>query len=283
MTGMDTVAGSLERGVRTLGAHSDSPRLDAELLLCKVLDLSRAALIVRAPEPLAPESRNAYEHLIAARARGAPVAYLTGTREFWSLDLTVTPDVLVPRPETEVLVELALTLLPEQEARTLLDLGTGSGAIVLAIASERPRVRATGIDISEPALAIAAANAAKLRLPHIRWRAGSWFDPVPGERFDVIVANPPYVASNDPALARLAAEPVFALTSGPTGLEALGRIIAGAAAHLNPHGWLLLEHGSGQADEVAGMLERAGFGGIRSHTDYSGRARVTSGSIHSSR
>jgi len=283
MTGMDTVAASLEMGVRALGGHSDSPRLDAELLLCKVLQLSRSALIVRAADPVAVESRHAYEHLLAERVHGAPVAYLTGTREFWSLELTVTPDVLVPRPETEVLVELALALLPAHEDSSLLDLGTGSGAIVLAIASERPRIRATGIDISERALAIAAANSVKLGLPHIRWRMGSWFDPVPGERFDMIVANPPYVAANDPALARLAAEPAFALTSGATGLEALSGIVAGAASHLSPRGWLLLEHGSGQAPDVAGMLERGGFSGIRSHTDYSGRTRVTLGTVHSPR
>ncbi|MDP9014948.1 MAG: peptide chain release factor N(5)-glutamine methyltransferase [Pseudomonadota bacterium] len=283
MTEMDTVAASLEMGMRALGGHSDSPRLDAELLLCKVLDLSRSALIVRAAEPVAVESRHAYEHLLAERVHGAPVAYLTGTREFWSLELMVTPDVLVPRPETEVLVELALALLPAHEARSLLDLGTGSGAIVLAIASERPRIRATGTDISERALAIAAANSAKLGLRHIRWRLGSWFDSVPGERFDMIVANPPYVAANDPALARLAAEPAFALTSGATGLEALSGIVAGAASHLSPRGWLLLEHGSGQAQDVAGMLERGGFSGIRSHTDYSGRTRVTLGTVHSPR
>jgi release factor glutamine methyltransferase len=267
--------------VRTLGGHSDSPRLDAELLLCKVLRISRSALIVRAADTIAAESRRAYEHLIAQRVQGAPVAYLTGTREFWSLELTVSPNVLVPRPETEILVELALRLLPEDQAHSVLDLGTGSGAIALAIASERPRVQVTGIDVSEPALAVAKANAQKLGLPHIHWRLGSWFDAVPGERFDLIVANPPYVASGDPALGRLAAEPALALTSGPTGLEALSCIVDCAAAHLNPHGWLLLEHGSAQAEDVAGMLERRSFGGIRSHADHSGKARVASGTVYS--
>jgi release factor glutamine methyltransferase len=281
MTGTDTVAASLQMAVRTLGGHSDSPRLDAELLLCKVLRISRSALIVRAADPIAAASRHAYEHLIAQRVQGAPVAYLTGTREFWSLELTVTPNVLVPRPETEILVELALGLLAEDQAHSVLDLGTGSGAIALAIASERPRVRMTGIDVSERALAVATANAQKLGLPHIHWRLGSWFDAVPGELFDLIVANPPYVASNDPALSYLAAEPALALTSGPTGLEALSRIVDCAAAHLNPHGWLLLEHGSAQAEDVADMLERRSFGGIRSHADYSGKARVTLGNVYS--
>jgi len=281
MTGTDTVAASLLMAVRALGGHSDSPRLDAELLLCKVLRISRSALIVRAADPIVAESRRAYEHLIAQRVQGAPVAYLTGTREFWSLELTVSPSVLVPRPETEILVELALRLLPEDQAHSVLDLGTGSGAIALAIASERPCVEMTGIDVSEPALAVAKANAQKLGLPHIHWRLGSWFDAVPGERFDLIVANPPYVASGDPALGRLAAEPALALTSGPTGLEALSCIVDCAAAHLNPHGRLLLEHGSAQAEDVASMLERRSFGGIRSHADHSGRARVASGTVYS--
>jgi release factor glutamine methyltransferase len=279
---MDTVDASLQIAVRTLQSHSDSPRLDAEILLCKVLDRSRTALIVRSDEPIPDHSREAYEQLIARRVRGAPISYLTGSREFWSLDLTVTPDVLVPRPETELVVELALTLLPKDRTRSVLDLGTGSGAIALAIASERPLACATGVDVSAPALKVAMYNSRKLELPRIQWRLGSWFDAVPGERFDLIVANPPYVAADDPALAALSAEPLLALSSGPTGLEALAAIIDRAAPHLNPRGWLLLEHGNTQADQVAGMLQRRGFGGIRSHPDYSGNPRVTLGTVHSS-
>jgi len=282
MTAMDTVAAALQMAVRTLSNHSDSARLDAEILLCQVLRLSRSALIVRGADPIAAESRHAYEHLIARRVHGAPIAYLTGKREFWSLELSITPDVLVPRPETEVLVELALRLLPTDQARSVLDLGTGSGAIALAIASERPLVYATGIDVCEHALAVAIANSHKLGLPDVRWRVGSWFDAVPGERFDLIVANPPYVASNDPALKQLTAEPALALSSGPTGLEALTKIVDRAALHLQPGGWLLLEHGSTQADDVAAMLEHRRFGGISSHADYSGKTRVTLGTVHTS-
>jgi release factor glutamine methyltransferase len=276
-----TVAEAVQMAARLLVDHSDSPRLDAELLLCKVLGLSRSALIVCAGDPIAAANRRAYDNLIAQRIHGAPIAYLTGTREFWSLALTVSPDVLVPRPETELLVEQALELLPEREARSVLDLGTGSGAIALAIASERPYARITGVDVSEKALAVAMTNSNRLGL-RVDWRLGSWFDAVPIERFDVIVANPPYVSSSDPALTLLTAEPLLALAPGPTGLEALGLIIETAGQHLNPQGWLLLEHGSTQADDVAHMLERRGFSDIRSHADYSGKPRVTLGAIHAS-
>jgi release factor glutamine methyltransferase len=279
---MDTVAAALQMAVQTLSNHSDSARLDAEILLCQVLQLSRSALIVRGADPIAAESRHAYEHLIARRVHGAPIAYLTGKREFWSLELSITPAVLVPRPETEVLVELALRLLPTDQARSVLDLGTGSGAIALAIASERPLVCATGIDVCEHALAVAIVNSHKLGLPDVRWRVGSWFDAVPGERFDLIIANPPYVASSDPALKQLTAEPALALSSGPTGLEALTKIVDRAALHLQPGGWLLLEHGSTQADDVAAMLQHRRFGGISSHADYSGKTRVTLGTVHTS-
>jgi release factor glutamine methyltransferase len=274
---MDTVAASLQRAVRSLASHSDSPRLDAELLLGKVLGLPRTALITHGADALPVERLAAYEHLIARRAQGAPVAYLTGSREFWSLDLCVTPAVLVPRPETELVVEQALALLPRDEPRSVLDLGTGSGAIALAIAAERPQAQVTAVDISQAALAVAMRNAARLELPHVRWRHGSWFDGVPGERFDLLVANPPYVAANDPALAALAAEPALALSAGPTGLEALAAIVERAAAHVLPRGWLILEHGSTQAAAVAGMLERAGFAGIRLHVDAAGKPRVTLG------
>jgi release factor glutamine methyltransferase len=281
---VSTVAQTLQSGARTLSSRSDSPRLDAELLLGKVLGLPRSGLIARNDELVGVECEQAYAELIARRLQGAPVAYLTGTREFWSMPLTVTTAVLVPRPETELLVELALERVPAsssaEQACSLLDLGTGSGAIALAIASERPRSRVTGVDISQPALDIARHNSHSLGLPHIDWRLGSWFEPVPGERFDVIVANPPYVAAADPALERLSAEPAIALCAGPTGLEALAAIAGAAAPHLHERGWLILEHGSDQAPLVAQLLERHGFTGIRSHLDFSGKPRVTLGTVH---
>jgi len=282
MTTTPTVAESLLSAARTLAPHSDSPRLDAELLLCGVTGWSRAALIVNGSEPLAVAPRTAFEQLIARRADGVPVAYLTGRREFWSLPLCVTPDVLVPRPETELLVQQALDLIPGALPWSVLDLGTGSGAIALAIAGERPQAKVTAVDISPAALAVAAQNASALGLTRIDWRMGSWFDAVADERFDVIVANPPYVAAADPALARLAAEPTLALTPGPTGLEALGVIAGAGAHHLKPGGWLLLEHGSAQGEAVTRLLAAGGFGRIRTFSDFSDRPRVTSGRIHSS-
>lgn len=278
---MNTVAKVLNFAVHTLAEHSDSPRLDAELLLGKVLGVARSQLIVRGSESMAVDAVHLYKNLIDQRVKGAPIAYLTGTREFWSLALKITPAVLVPRPETETLVELALELVPPDQNQAILDLGTGSGAIALAIASERPCVHVTGVDISPAALGVAGDNSRALALRNVTWRLGSWFDSVPGERFEMIVANPPYVAAGDRALDALTAEPALALCSGPTGLEALAAIVEGAGRHLKPGASLLLEHGSGQERDVALLLERHGFRDVRSHADYSGKPRVTLGTIHS--
>jgi release factor glutamine methyltransferase len=294
MTPMSTVEETLRNAVHSLHGHSDSPRLDAELLLAKVLGLPRSGLIVRGNEPVADEQKRAYARLIHERLQGAPVAYLTGTREFWSLALLVTPAVLVPRPETELVVELALELLPGHPkdttkhqaatpadlSHTVLDLGTGSGAIALAIASERPATRITAVDISAAALDVAIQNSRGLGLTQIDWRLGSWFEPVHSERFDIIVANPPYVAADDPALEKLSAEPALALCDGPTGLESLSAIAGGAAAHLHEHGRLILEHGSDQAPDVTRLLHTHGFADVRTYSDFSGKPRVTLGTLH---
>ena len=291
MTPVATVIDNLQQGASALGRLSESPRLDAELLLGFVLGLSRAGLIARSTEPVPTMSERAFTGLIDRRLQGAPVAYLTGTREFWSLPLTVTPAVLVPRPETELLVELALELMREYcsdpaenqppRAGSVLDLGTGSGAIALAIASERPGSRVTGVDISPAALQVAMQNSRDLGLTHIDWRLGSWFEAVAGETFDVIVANPPYVAAADPALRTLTAEPLIALSAGPTGLDALSDITRAAAPFLKAQGWLLLEHGRAQAPDVAQLLRSQGFTGVRTHVDFSGKPRVTLGTVHS--
>jgi release factor glutamine methyltransferase len=243
----------------------------------KVLGLSRSALIARDNESLATDDERAYTDLVLQRRRGVPIAYLMGGREFWSLPLMVTPAVLVPRPETETLVEHALKLMPRDVPCSVLDLGTGCGAIALSLASERPHWAMTGVDLSPQALQVAAQNSRALQMPHIRWRMGCWFAAVSGERFDLIVANPPYIATADPALAGLAAEPAMALISGPTGLEALSLIIAQAPQHLFAGGRLVLEHGITQALAVAAMLEHHGFASIQTIPDFSGRPRVTLG------
>jgi release factor glutamine methyltransferase len=269
------IATILSHGTRTLKPHSDSPRLDAEILLGKVLGLSRAALVARNDESLAGDSEESYAELLEQRRSGMPVAYLIGTREFWSLTLRVSPDVLVPRPETEILVEQALRMKSPNDPCEVLDLGTGSGAVALAIASERPHWSVTAVDVSPLALRIAQQNAQALEICNVDWRLGSWFDPLPARRFDLIVGNPPYVAGDDPALAALTAEPQLALNAGPTGLEALAAIIAEAPAHLNARGWLLLEHGLTQAPAIVSLLLQQGMSGIRTVPDFAGCARVT--------
>jgi release factor glutamine methyltransferase len=277
MNTVATIAETVNSAARTLDSHSESPRLDAELLLAKILGLPRSALIARGDEAVALSDERALAELIAKRAGGMPIAYLTGIREFWSLPLKVSPAVLVPRPETEILVEHALALLPADAVCSVLDLGTGSGAIALSLAHERPRWSITGVDVSPAALEVAAHNAKDLKLTHVQWRLGHWFEVLAGENFHLIVANPPYIAATDPALEMLCAEPAAALVAGATGLEALRAIIAQAPEHLHAGGWLALEHGITQAHDVAELLDQHGFDSIRTYPDFSGRPRITLG------
>jgi release factor glutamine methyltransferase len=258
-------------------AHGASPGLDAQLLLAHVLGMGRGALLARTEEPVAGAALAAYQQAIARRVAGEPVAYITGRREFWSLDLAVTPDVLVPRPETELVVERALALLGSVAVARIADLGTGSGAIALALASERPGWQCTATDRSPAALAVARGNARTLGLGNVRFLEGAWYAPLGDERFDLIASNPPYVAADDVVLrgAELRHEPLAALASGPGGLEDLEAVIAGAAAHLAVGGWLVLEHGAGQAEAVAARLVAHGFRHVRCHADLAGLPRVT--------
>ncbi len=274
-----TVNEVLRGATRQLQAHSDSPRLDAQLLLATILGISRSALIARSLDSISDSTQQAFSRLVVRRQQGTPIAYLTGTREFWSMNLRVSPAVLVPRPETETLVEVALRLLPPYANAAVLDLGTGSGAIALAIANERPQAHITAVDISMNALAIARENSRQFGFTRIHWRQGSWFDATPGQRFDLIVSNPPYVASNDPSLKLLKAEPSIALSPGPSGLEAFNLIVAGAASHLNKSGWLILEHGCAQAGDIVTLLKKHGFTAIETHLDFSNKPRVTRGAI----
>ena len=278
-----TIGELLAEGVRRLhgaGAAAGSnatPALDAEVLLAHVLSVARARLRSHPEEPVR-ERVGEYRALIVRRAAGEPLAYLTGTQEFWSLPLAVSRAVLVPRPETELLVERALALRSAPHGRVV-DLGTGSGAVALAIASERPHWQVTATDVSAEALAIARANAAQLKLSAIDFRQGSWFAPLAGTRFDLIVSNPPYVAADDPALMdpALAHEPRLALTPGADALSCLRAIARDAPQHLDPGGWLLLEHGNGQGVAVRHELVLAGLRYVRSHRDLAGHERITEG------
>jgi release factor glutamine methyltransferase len=250
--------------------------LDAELLLGHALSMGRAQLKTH-PE-LVPETHSAklYGEYLKRRAAGEPIAYILGYRDFWTLRLNVTPAVLVPRPETELLVERAMALGPQRSARAA-DLGTGSGAIALALASERPLWNVTATDISEPALAVARANARTLGLTRVEFVDGKWFEPLAGRRFDLVVSNPPYVADHDPAMQNpaLKHEPRVALTPGPDGMACLREIIVSAPQYLERRGWLLLEHGADQAAAVSRELVDRGFAHVRSHRDLAGHLRMT--------
>jgi release factor glutamine methyltransferase len=269
----DALAALRER----LAPASPTAALDAEILVATVLGLDRARLAADPGRALAAEELFALESLVRRRLGGEPVAYLTGRREFWSLDLEVTPDVLVPRPETELLVERVLAAIAGLPHPAVLDLGTGSGAVAIAIAVERRDAAVTATDRSPAALAVARRNAARLAASNLRFFEGDWYAPLPGARFEAIVSNPPYVAEGDPALAALAREPRLALAAGPLGLDALEAIVAGAAERLSPGGRLILEHGAGQGAAVRGLLAGAGFGAIATFRDLARHERVTEG------
>lgn len=271
-----TVHATLAWAVRQLAAHGDSPRLDAEILLGHVIDRSRAWLLARPEAVVEPAAMQRFRHLVARRAQGEPVAYLTGGREFWSRRFRVTPATLIPRPETEVLIELALERLPADATRSLADLGTGSGAIALTLALERPACTVVATDISAAALDVARDNARRLGATNVAFRCGDWCAALGGDRFDLVVSNPPYVAAGDPHLQQgdLPHEPWPALVSGISGLEAIERIVATAPAHLVHGGWLLLEHGFEQADAVAELLRCHGYAEIGHRADIGGHRRA---------
>jgi len=283
-SGTATVAALLataqQRLQQTMAAHGPGATAapDAELLLAHALGVGRARLRSHGEEVPAAAAAARFADLIERRAGGEPVAYILGRKHFWTLELSVSPGVLVPRPETELLVERALALHPGGEARVA-DLGTGSGAIALALASARPGWQIVATDVSAEALAIARANAAALGLERVAMLEGDWLACLPGRTFHLILSNPPYVAAADPALCvpELMREPRLALVAAEDGLAALHAIIRDAPAHLEPGGWLLLEHGATQAAAVAGALVARGFAQVRSHRDLAGCERMTEG------
>ena len=282
VTAKFSIGGLLEQGARRLRASAAAegpgatPDLDAEWLLTHVIGFGRARLRSHPEDPVEPAAAELYRRLVERRASGEPLAYVTGRKDFWSLRLTVTPAVLVPRPETELLVERALALRAEEFGQVV-DLGTGSGAIALTLASERPGWQVIATDVSEEALVVARLNAHSLKLSRVRFFHGTWFEPLAGHTFDLIVSNPPYVAADDPAMSDLALahEPRGALTPGPDGMACLRAIIEAAPDYLERDGWLLLEHGAGQAAEVTRELVARGLRHVRSHRDLAGHERMT--------
>lgn len=273
------VPSALSAGALAL-AHLEAPRAEAEALLAVVLKITRASLLAHPERRLNAAEWALWEQALARRASGVPLAYISGWRGFWSLDLQVGPGVLVPRPETELLVELALAhdfgTVPTPR---ILDLGTGSGAIALAVAKELSNAEVWAVDRSSTALAAARANAQQASLQAVHLRQSDWFSALTGERFHLVLANPPYLCAHDPALASdgLCEEPVEALVAGPTGLEAIARIIAMAPVHLHPGAALYLEHGATQAEAVRALLATAGFSAINTQRDLAGHDRVSGG------
>ena len=253
--------------------------VDAEHLLLHVLARPRSWLFAHADDAVTATEAAAFRALVERRAQGEPVAYLTGTQGFWSLELAVTPATLIPRPETERLVELALERLPAGVAVRVADLGTGSGAIALAIARERPQAQVIATDASAAALDVARANAERNRVRNVQFRQGDWLAPLAGERFDLIASNPPYIADGDPHLSAgdLRFEPPTALSSGADGLDAIRVIVRDARAMLQPGGWLLLEHGWDQGDAVRALLQGGGYGDVATEQDLEARDRISLG------
>lgn len=266
---------ALDAAVNKLVATSESPRLDAELLLARALDVQRSYLYAHPEDAMDPAANERFQAAIARRADGVPLAYITGEKEFWSMTLHVNARTLVPRPETETLVDQALTHIPRRSKQKILDLGTGSGAIAIALAKERPLCTIVATDISTEALATAAENARHNQLPNIEFLAGDWIDPVHDRKFDMIVSNPPYVASNDPALKHLRHEPVTALVAGKDGLDAIRHIASRAGDVLITGGRLLLEHGAEQADAVAEILYASQWSDVATAKDLAAKPRVT--------
>ncbi len=270
----------IEEGVARLQRIADDPRHEAEILLGAALGKPRSWLLAHPEQQVLDcAATDRFEAQVTRRAHGEPIAYILGEKEFWSLTLLVEPAVLIPRPETELVVERALAHLPADSRAAVLDLAAGSGAIVLAIARERPGCRVIGTDKSADAVSLAIRNAVRLGLERVEFHVGSWFEPVQHDVFDLIASNPPYIAEGDsrvePGVRRF--EPHGALFSGPTGVEALSEITAGAPRHLRPGGWFIVEHGDTQGEAVRGLMRAQGFVEVTTHRDLAGRDRCSEG------
>ena len=275
-----TIQQALATAVQQLTEQPDTARLDAELLLAHVLHKTRTWLHTWPEQPLSMQQLADFQQLVSRRVEGEPIAHLVGRQDFWSLTLQVSGDTLIPRPETERLVELALARIPPQAPWRIADLGTGTGAIALALAKERPHGLIIATDRSAAALTVARDNARTNQLANIQFHQGDWFEALQDKTgFELIVSNPPYIKESDPHLQQgdVRFEPAGALKAGPAGLDDLQHIIQGALAHLKPGGWLLLEHGYDQGDAVLQLLKQAGYEQATDYTDLAGQPRVAEG------
>ncbi len=274
------IVDALKHAKRQL-TSSESARIDAESLLCTILKCDRSKLYAYPEQALSDEELDSFNVLLALRAEGHPVAHLTGQKEFWSLNLQVSHETLIPRPETELLVETALTLIPNDKATKLLELGTGTGAIAIAIASERNKSNITATDLSAKALNIAQLNARTHTVENINFKIADWFAFPDIDNYDLIISNPPYICANDPHLQQgdVRFEPIGALASGVDGLNDIRTIIQQAQHYLNARGWLLLEHGYNQAAQVRQLFKDNGYTTIASVKDYGGVERVSMGQL----
>jgi len=274
-----TWAEAQRRLIKTLSLDANEAKFEAQLLLQNVLSVNRAWLLAHESDALQDKVKADFESLLARRLLGEPIAYIFGNREFFGLNLIVTPDTLIPRPDTETLVETALDKIPADAPYSVLDLGTGTGAVALAIAQHRPEAQVTAIDASSAALDIAKRNASQLALTQVDFSLSHWFSALEGERFNLIVSNPPYIEQHDPHLTQgdLRFEPMSALASGADGLDDIREIIDNGLLHLHPQGWLMLEHGYNQAHLVADLMAQSGLIDITTIKDLGANDRVTIG------
>lgn len=280
---MLTIQNSLNIATQKLATHSDSARLDAEVLLAFVLEKNRSYLRAWNDKILNPQEILQFETLIVKREKGEPIAYLTGSREFWSRDFFVSPDVLIPRPETEILIEHCLEKIPQDLPFQILDLGTGSGIIAITLACERPNAKIIAVDASDSALKIAQKNAAFHQCENIEFILSNWFSHVPLKKFDLIVSNPPYICKNDVHLTQgdVRFEPKSALIAAENGLRDIFTITKNAKNYLVSNGQLLFEHGYNQAQDVQQILKNASFVDVCTYHDLAGQPRITTGILPS--
>jgi release factor glutamine methyltransferase len=274
-----TIKTALAEAEGLLHAVSESPLLDAEVLLCKILGKDRSSLRAWPDAEINPEHLHAYLALMNDRRQGKPMAYITNTREFWSRDFQVTPDVLIPRPDTELLIELSLAIIPKNLPYKIIDLGTGSGIIAITLAAERPHAQVSACDVSPAALEIAKTNAVRHKVDHIQFSQSHWFENIPAGKFDLIVSNPPYLSEDDPHLHKgdLRFEPKTALIAAQQGLSDIRAIAEDASDWLENGGFLLVEHGYNQQEDVQTIFYTLGYHKVQTHRDLSGLPRVTSG------